>query len=681
MEACGGDGAGLSAAERLFNKQRYIKVCKLKIAQYSSSVVEDPNANVGRLRDLMKMATDPLFLKSRSLRHLLVASLCVVFKDILPTYKIRLPTEQELKQKVKKETKRLWRFEEILLKNFEKYVLLLQTILQDKERRRLPKSLRIYSQPHWSTAELVSALKCACSLFENNPLFNFSEDLLRSATPYLQDSRNSVRQIVFGCLRSTFAADVTGQSTLMVCRAVHRLARSVNYRILPDVANVIAGIAIREVADSTSGNSTHKDRKFASRRERKKDKVLAKFEKDQAETKATKSHEERLRINAEILKEILFVYFKILKTTKDSELLSAVLAGLSTYAHIINVDYVENLLQLISIFVANPKTSLHDGLHCVHTALTILNTSSATSVLHVDPTRFYNHLYALLGQMAGVSSGQAHAATRDAPGPSLMQYAWARTPAAIAAETLARREQLLGKAGDEGGAEAGGRGTKQRRIRVEDAERFTDVILACLDMLIVNRKREVSANRVLAFAKRLASLAVAISDPACQGSMLVSLWKFISLFPKCEVLFDSETEIGGDYDPEALDPELARPASSALWELQVLRQHESPLVRRIVAIILRWVQEMTKTSTPRPTNEVLAQPDHTIESLSTLHPAERRVILARSEAACLSTPSTAKVGKRRYQPSPWLRRMLEQNEEAATLPNGDESKVVKMDVI
>ncbi|VDD76294.1 unnamed protein product [Mesocestoides corti] len=620
MEACGGDGAGLSAAERLFNKQRYIKV--------------------GRLRDLMKMATDPLFLKSRSLRHLLVASLCVVFKDILPTYKIRLPTEQELKQKVKKETKRLWRFEEILLKNFEKYVLLLQTILQ----------VKTYSDPR----HLISKTRG---------------------------------------IPSTFAADVTGQSTLMVispfhyrplsevCRAVHRLARSVNYRILPDVANVIAGIAIREVADSTSGNSTHKDRKFASRRERKKDKVLAKFEKDQAETKATKSHEERLRINAEILKEILFVYFKILKTTKDSELLSAVLAGLSTYAHIINVDYVENLLQLISIFVANPKTSLHDGLHCVHTALTILNTSSATSVLHVDPTRFYNHLYALLGQMAGVSSGQAHAATRDAPGPSLMQYAWARTPAAIAAETLARREQLLGKAGDEGGAEAGGRGTKQRRIRVEDAERFTDVILACLDMLIVNRKREVSANRVLAFAKRLASLAVAISDPACQGSMLVSLWKFISLFPKCEVLFDSETEIGGDYDPEALDPELARPASSALWELQVLRQHESPLVRRIVAIILRWVQEMTKTSTPRPTNEVLAQPDHTIESLSTLHPAERRVILARSEAACLSTPSTAKVGKRRYQPSPWLRRMLEQNEEAATLPNGDESKVVKMDVI
>ncbi len=89
---------------------------------------------------------------------------------------------------------------------------------------------------------------------------------------------------------------MTGESTLAVCRGVHKLARSVNYRILPDVAKAIAGISIKEVADSSANSkATRKDRKKASRRERKKDKVLAKFEKDQAETKATKTHEERLR--------------------------------------------------------------------------------------------------------------------------------------------------------------------------------------------------------------------------------------------------------------------------------------------------------------------------------------------------------------------------------------------------
>ncbi len=70
--------------------------------------------------------------------------------------------------------------------------------------------------------------------------------------------------------------------------------------------------------------------------------------------------------------------------------------------------------------------------------------------------------------------------------------------------------------------------------------------------------------------------------------MLISLWKFVSLFPKCEVLFDSDTEIGGVYDPTAQDPELARPASAVLWELQALRAHESPLVCQTSQMYL-WV--------------------------------------------------------------------------------------------
>ncbi len=69
---------------------------------------------------------------------------------------------------------------------------------------------------------------------------------------------------------------------------------------------------------------------------------------------------------------------------------------------------------------------------------------------------------------------------------------------------------------------------------------------------------------------------------------------------------------------------------------------------------------MSKMGTPRPSGEVLAEPDHTLESLSLLHPAERRVILARTEAACLSNPSGVKSGKGHYQPSSWLRGLVAQ---------------------
>ncbi|VDN18447.1 unnamed protein product [Dibothriocephalus latus] len=259
------DNAGLSAAQKLLLRKKSLSEYRLKISNFCACIIENPDENVS----------------------------CV-----------------------KKETRRIRRFESILLLNYEKYTLLLQTILKDKGRRKLPRSLRPYGETNWNKVERLSALKCACQLFENNPTFNHSEDLLQAILPHLLDRRASVPRVL-------------------------------HYRIIPDVAYVLAGIPIKEVADPNGSDKKGRvERKLQSRRERKKDKVLAKFEKDQAETVASKSHEERLRINSQILKEILFVYFKILKTTRDSNLLSAVLAGLSTYAHVINVEYVENLLHL-----------------------------------------------------------------------------------------------------------------------------------------------------------------------------------------------------------------------------------------------------------------------------------------------------------------------------------------------
>ncbi|VDM01680.1 unnamed protein product [Schistocephalus solidus] len=624
---------------------------------------------------MLKMALDPLFLKSIKLRQLLVVSLCVVFKDILPTFKIRLPTAEELKQQVKKETRRIRRFESILLLNYEKYILLIQTILKDKGRRKLPRSLRTYADTKWKRVESLSALKCACQLFENNPTFNFSDDLLRAILPHLLDRRSSVREIISRSLKSIFNTDTTGESTLLVCRAVHRLARGMHYRIIPDVAYVLAGIPIKEVADQNGFDKRSRvERKLKSRRERKKDKVLAKFEKDQAETVASKSHEERLRINSQILKEILFVYFKILKTTSDSNLLSAVLAGLSTYAHVINVEYVENLLQLCNGVLSNERSIIQDSLHCVHTALSILNSSSAASILNVDPTRFYNHLYVLLGRMSGTCDFRGGSAvTMDADrgrALHLSHFSWSRTPAALAASTLDQRQQLL--ASHTGTASEDDKMPARRGIPLGETERVTDVLLSCLDMLLISRKREVSTNRVLAFVKRLASVCVAVSDTACVSSMLVSLLKFITLFPKCEVLFDSETEIGGVYDPEAGDPELCRPTSAVLWELQILRNHESTIVRKVVTAILRWVRKASQGGIPRLSTDVIASPDITLESLSLLHPAERRVALSRAEATALSVRAaapTATTKRRRstWTPSPWLQQVMAQQNVEFTL--------------
>lgn len=127
-------------------------------------------------------------------------------------------------------------------------------------------------------------------------------------------------------------------------------------------------------------------------------------------------------------------------------------------------------------------------------------------MLKVDPTRFYNHLYALLGCMAGVCDRQIGDTASNTVGSSnLLQYAWARTPAALAAQTLAQRERLLAGRGESDEADG-----SARSISATEVEGFADVILACLDMLLVSRRKEVSVTRVLAFVKRLASLTLVV---------------------------------------------------------------------------------------------------------------------------------------------------------------------------
>ena len=73
-------------------------------------------------------------------------------------------------------------------------------------------------------------------------------------------------------------------------------------------------------------------------------------------------------------------------------MLSSTLAGLSTFAHLINLDFFDDLLSnLHSIIATHRGLTFENSLHCVHTTFTIL--SGQGSALNIDPMRFYGQLY------------------------------------------------------------------------------------------------------------------------------------------------------------------------------------------------------------------------------------------------------------------------------------------------
>jgi hypothetical protein len=65
-----------------------------------------------------------------TVRRLAILSLTAVFRDILPGYRIRLPTKAELSVRVKKEVKKLRDFEAALLKSYQRFLQYLEVILK-----------------------------------------------------------------------------------------------------------------------------------------------------------------------------------------------------------------------------------------------------------------------------------------------------------------------------------------------------------------------------------------------------------------------------------------------------------------------------------------------------------------------------------------------------------------------
>ena len=115
--------------------------------------------------------------------------------------------------------------------------------------------------------------------------------------------------------------------------------------------------------------------------------------------------------------------------------------------------------------------------------------------------------------MAGVCSNKIASNDNMDKVKNLLQYSWARTPAALASQALTERERLLSRSGDNS-ADSDGTTDAARSIDSGEVDRFTDVILGCLDMLLISRRRETPTTRVLAFVKRLTSLTlVVVSSP------------------------------------------------------------------------------------------------------------------------------------------------------------------------
>ncbi|NXK96008.1 NOC3L protein, partial [Formicarius rufipectus] len=515
----------LTPEEMAAQRREKLQERKMHIAALASAILSEPDNNVKKLKELraMLMEQDPNV--AVIVRKLVMVSLMEIFKDIVPSYKIRPLTEAEKATKVKKETQKLREFEEGLVSQYKFYLENLEQTIKDWKQRKLKKSNVISLKAYKGLAEV--AVKCLCELLVALPHFNFHNNIIVLIVPLMNDPSKTISELCFEAVKKLFKQDKLGYASLGVVKVISGLVKGRNYDVRPEVLKVFLHLRIKEVELQKDSEDiapkkkfmTYKEkRKNLSRMQRKWKKAEEKLERELLEAEASESKEKKLKLHTETLNVVFVTYFRILKKAQKSPLLPAVLEGLAKFAHLINVEFFDDLLIVLHSLIASGGLSYRESLHCILSAFHIL--SGQGDVLNIDPMKFYTHLYKTLFSL-----------------------------------------------------HAGGTN--------EDI----GIVLQCLDVMFAKRRKQVSQQRALAFLKRLSTLALHVLPNSSVG-ILATNRVFMQMFSKMDLLLDNESQGSGVYLPELDEPEHCNAQNTALWELHLLQRHYHPTVQKFAAHLI-----------------------------------------------------------------------------------------------
>lgn len=336
------DEAAVQASQII--RARYILTLKVRVAEICNGILEDPETSV-RSRGGQPSVMQQLHALGASTdiqaKRLVMLSQLSVFCDILPGYHIRPLTAAEKGAKVSSEVQRTRGTENALLAAYQTYL------------RRLSKALE-------EQALLKTAAKCLCHLVVSRPTFNFWRSILATVVP-LADRASAVGGAVSHTLEQLLKNDHHGHLSLEIVRLVTRQLKKrkgdLGQRLLD---------CLRHTKVAAVSNQKRKRLKM-KRKKMKRDDV----EKALAEAEAFERKEEVALRRSDCLREILLIYFRLLRSTR-TRLYPAALGGLRRVAHLLHLDVAAELLQLLAKLVvpdAKPRLPLRCAFEVVLTAM------------------------------------------------------------------------------------------------------------------------------------------------------------------------------------------------------------------------------------------------------------------------------------------------------------------------
>ncbi|KAF9947388.1 hypothetical protein BGZ72_010594 [Mortierella alpina] len=584
--------------EKKIPKKLQLAQKKEEMANIAQTIIADPEANVGQLKRLRTMAQD----SSDVIKKLALLTQLAVYKDILPGYRIRPLSEKEQNVTVSKEVAKLRDYEQSLLQNYQNYLQSLEKILAQDRSGRDEEDTEI--APTSGTASLTApataagssaesdaaatkakadlatvAIHCMCNLLTSVTHFNFRLNLMTALIARM--SRRSWSELSETCskaLKEVFADDESAEVSLDAVKLTTKMIKSKSYLVHPNVINIFLSLRLKEELptrqsgeeDGNSRKRKKKEKVHISKKNRKLLKAKKEVEVEMKEAEAVVDKEEKLRTQTETLKLVFITYFRILKHAPGSPLLPAVLEGLAKFAHLINVDFFTDLLEVLKKIMIGGADSQHfdtynpanrrTQLLCIVTAFQLLQGQG--EALNIDLKAFYVQFYTVL--LSAALNPDIEGNIFEASEASAKEKE---------KQKLAAKAQWKGKNAK--------KSLEDETLVVLGSDR--ELILKGFELLFFSTKGKIPVIRAASFLKRIAIASLQFPNKSMKDFLAV-MKKLIQKQPQLDQLLtgsDEDRAGNGVYLPALNDPELCNPMAASLWEFELMKSHFDPKVRQM----------------------------------------------------------------------------------------------------
>ncbi|XP_050523958.1 nucleolar complex protein 3 homolog [Daktulosphaira vitifoliae] len=514
-------GEPISVAKLYAKRENTIQIYKQRIGLLASTLLENPDLRIGNITHLLEIMEkrDPEL--QITIKKLVTLTLLEVFKDLLPSYQLKLDQYDGVKLKLT--TKELIGYEGQLLKGYKIYLTHLEKMASKLHKKK--GDTRIITSVHISLAEI--AINCLCELLLSHSYFNYAINIGHLLTLYLDNKNANVRKKIEETFTKVFQEDKKGAISLVIVRRINQLVKTRSHCVHSELLSVLLALPIKNVNLDQEKEEILKSKKFMTRKqkllamskkERKRSKMLDKLDKEMLETKAEENIKSHMNNLTEITKLVFLIYFRILKTAPRSKLLSICLQGLAKYSHSINLEFYHDILTVLDAVIKKHQLNVYEQLCCIKTIFVIL--SGQGSVINIDPVHFYTHLFKVIPEL----------------------------------DCCKNHDNL-------------------------------ETFLRTIEALFLMGRKKVTANSTLSFIKRMSTLALQTLHNSSLGILSAIRTIIQTNKNSEALLDVDPSYGQGIYDAELQEPEHCNAGSTALWELLALQRHYHPEVCKLSKIV------------------------------------------------------------------------------------------------